>query len=71
MIEHFCEYLSHRNDGVFSAAIAVDYSDPEWSDVMPCGEPARFQCGLGWWFCAKHYDLWVSFHGEKASNGRT
>lgn len=63
MTEHFCQYLFHWHAGEMAGVFHVASSEYEGFHP-PCDKPARFRCGRGWWFCAEHYDDWVSFHGE-------
>lgn len=59
--EHYCQYLSHDNDGVFRIA------GERYEGVLaPCDAIARFQViGNLWWFCAQHYDIWETYHDKQ------
>lgn len=61
MEEQYCEYVTKWGDHFGS--FDDDPSGREFRVTVPdqtCDKPARFQTGLGHWYCAEHWDIHIA-----------
>ena|SRR5271157_3160319 len=57
MEEHFCDWVLEWE--LVTDAFADEPNQPvSFSRPLEvCGKPARFETGLGTWYCAEHWDI--------------